>query len=130
MLSSDDNLTVTMIKRKYFKEDASLDTLLDLDGEIFPMNNGYWTKFEAARVTPTAQIPHGIRYSLTLHDSSNKRVLGFDNAHTFKPKKNRYTARKVTWDHKHKIQKVRSYEFESASRLIEDFWKDVEKILK
>jgi len=119
-----------MAKEKYSREDASLDTLLDLDGEIFPMNNGYWTKFAVFRVTPTEQIPHGIKYSLTLHDRNNIRVLGFDNAHAFKPKKNRYTARKITWDHKHKMKKVRPYEFASASRLIEDFWKDVETILK
>ena len=119
-----------MTKKKYSREDASLDTLLDLSGEIFPMDNGYWTKFEAFGVTSTAQIPRGLRYSLSLHDRNNTRVLGFDNAHAFKPKKNRYTARKITWDHKHKMEKVRPYEFESASRLIEAFWKDVEKILK
>lgn len=119
-----------MTKKKYSREDASLDTLLDLDGEIFPMDNGYWTKFEAYRVTSTPQIPHGIKYSLTLHDRNNTRVLGFDNAHTFKPKKNKYRARKITWDHKHKMEKVHPYEFESASRLIEDFWENVEEILK
>ena len=119
-----------MTKNKYYREDASLDTLLDLNGEIFPMDNGYWTKFTASRVTPTQQIPHGIRYSLTLHDRNNTRILGFDNAHTFKQKKHRYAARKITWDHKHKNEKVRPYEFESASRLIEDFWKDIEEILK
>lgn len=119
-----------MTKKKYSREDASLETLLDLDGEIFPMDNGYWTKFEASRVTPTARIPHGTKYSLTLHDRNNTRVLGFDNAHAFKSKRNRYTARKITWDHKHKMEKVRSYEFESASRLIQDFWKDVEAMLK
>ena len=119
-----------MIKKKYSREDTSLDTLLDLDGEIFPMDNGYWTKFQASRVPPTEQIPHGIRYSLTLHDRNNTRVLGFDNAHTFKPKKNRYIARKITWDHKHKMERIRPYEFESASRLLDDFWKDVEEILK
>ena len=119
-----------MTKKKCSGEDASLETLLDLDGEIFPMDNGYWTKFEAYRVTPTAQIPHGIRYSLTLHDRNNTRVLGFDNAHTFKPKKYRHTARKITWDHKHKMEKVRPYEFESASQLMEDFWKHVDEILK
>ena len=85
-----------MTKDKYSKEDASLDTLLDLDGEIFPMDNGYWTKFEASRVIPTPQIPHGIRYSITLHDRNNTRVLGFDNAHTLKPKKKKYGARKIT----------------------------------
>ena len=117
-------------KREYSREDVLLGTLLDLDGEIFPMDNGYWTKFEASRVTPTVNIPHGIKYSLTLHDRNNTRVLGFDNAHTFKPKKNRYTARKITWDHRHRMEKVSPYEFESASRLIVDFWKDVEEILK
>jgi hypothetical protein len=30
-----------MTKKKYSSEDASLDTLLDLHGEIFPMDNGY-----------------------------------------------------------------------------------------
>jgi hypothetical protein len=31
-----------MPKEKYSKEDTSLETLLDLDGEVFPMDNGYW----------------------------------------------------------------------------------------
>ena len=119
-----------MTKKEYSREDVPLDTLLNLDGEIFPMDNGYWTKINASRVAPTPQIPHGVRYSLTLHDRNNTRVLGFDNAHTFKPKKNKYGARKITWDHKHKTEKVHPYEFESASRLLEDFWKDVEEILK
>jgi len=51
-----------MLKDKSSKEDSSLETLLDLDGEIFPMENGCWTKFEASRVKPTPQIPHGIKY--------------------------------------------------------------------
>jgi len=75
-----------MSKNIYSKKGATLETLLDLDGEVFPMDNGYWTKFEARRVDPTKQIPHGIRYSLTLHNRNNIRILGFDNAHTFKPK--------------------------------------------
>jgi hypothetical protein len=37
-----------------------IETLLNLNGEVFPMENGYWTKFEAYRVEPTEQIPHGI----------------------------------------------------------------------
>ena len=75
-----------MAKNKYSKKDTSLETLLDLGGEVFPMDNGYWTKFEARRVKPTEQIPHRIRYSLTLHDGNNIRILGFDNAHIYKPK--------------------------------------------
>jgi len=110
-----------MPKEKYSKEDTSLETLLDLDGEVFPMENGYWTKFEACRITPTLQIPHGIKYSLTLHDRNNNRILGFDNAHGHKPKKKLYGTRKVTWDHKHKMEKVYPYEFESSSQLLENF---------
>ena len=119
-----------MSKNIYSKKGATLETLLDLDGEVFPMDNGYWTKFEARRVDPTKQIPHGIRYSLTLHNRNNIRILGFDNAHTFKPKRKKYGARKVTWDHKHKLKKVYNYEFESPSQLLVDFWEAVNKILE
>lgn len=119
-----------MPKKKYSKEDVALETLLDLDGEIFPMDSGYWTKFQAFRVAPTKQIPHGIRYSFTLHDRNNTRILGFDNAHAHKPKGKKYGARKVTWDHKHKTEKIHNYEFESASQLIADFWNAVYQVLK
>ena len=107
-----------------------LETLLNLDGEIFPMENGYWTKFAAHRVEPCQHIPHGISYSLTLHDSGNRRVLGFDNAHGIKPKRKKFGARKVTWDHKHRCEQVLPYEFESAGQLLEDFWAAVDTYLE
>ncbi len=106
-----------------------LETLLNLNGEVFPMENGCWTKFEAYRVDPSEQIPHGISYSLTLHDKNNRRVIGFDNAHAVKPKRKKYGARKVTWDHKHQQEKVFSYEFESAGQLLMDFWEAVDAYL-
>lgn len=106
-----------------------LENLLNLNGEVFPMENGCWTKFEAYRVDPSQQIPHGISYSLTLHDKNNRRVIGFDNAHAIKPKRKKYGARKVTWDHKHQQEKVFSYEFESAGQLLLDFWEAVEAYL-
>ncbi len=77
------------------------------------------------------QVCAGIyRYSLTLHDRNNSRILGFDNAHAHKTKKKKYGARKVTWDHKHKTEKVYNSEFESASQLLEDFWDAVDQILE
>ena len=106
-----------------------LETLLNLDGEIFPMENGYWTKFGAKKVKPSAQLPHGISYSLTFHDKNNKRIIGFDNAHAIKPKRKRYGARKLTWDHKHRLEKVLPYEFETAAQLLEDFWEAIETYL-
>jgi hypothetical protein len=119
-----------MTTKKYSNEDISLETLLDLDGEIFPMENGYWIKFEASKVGSSQQVPHGIRYCLTLHDRNNTRLLGFDNAHAYKPKRKRYGARKLTWDHLHKTEKTCPYEFESASQLLDDFWVAIEEIIK
>jgi hypothetical protein len=51
-------------------------------------------------------MPHGVKYSLSLHDRNNARILGFDNAHGIKPKRKKYGARKITWDHKHQREKV------------------------
>ena len=109
--------------------DKGLETLLSLDGEVFPMDGGYWTRFDVKQVEPNEWIPHGIRYSLTLHDRSNRRVFGIDNAHGFKPKRKRFGARKIARDHLHHMEKVAPYEFESAQALLEDFWKAVEKIV-
>lgn len=109
--------------------DAGLAALLELDGEIFPMDNGYWTKFEAKVVTVSDKIPHGIRYSLTLHDRHNARILGYDNAHGVKAGKRGFSARRVEWDHKHERRRVTPYAFKDAGRLLEDFWRDVNRIM-
>lgn len=108
---------------------TNLETLLSLDGEVFPMDNGYWTKFEVKRVAVSEKVPHGIRYSLTLHDRDNNRVFGIDNAHGFKPKRKKYGAKKIGWDHQHKREKVLPYEFESPEALLTDFWSIVEKTI-
>ena len=48
--------------------DSGLETLLDLDGSILEQEGGFWIKVEAKRVEASAYAPHGIRYSLTLHN--------------------------------------------------------------
>jgi len=109
---------------------GDLENLLLLDGEIFPMDNGYWVKFEAKTISASENIPHGVRYSLTLHDKNNHRVIGFDNAHSFKPSSFRYGARKTTWDHIHKKEETFPYEFDCAGKLMEDFWDSVNYYLE
>lgn len=95
------------------------------------MDSGYWTRFEVRRVTPTPQRPHGIRYSLTLHDRRNKRVLGFDNAHAVRDeRKGRFQARRVQWDHMHDRDRISHYQFHSAEALLEDFWSAVDEMLR
>jgi len=109
---------------------SDLDNLLMLDGETFALENGYWVKFEAKQVAVNSEIPHGIKYSLTLHDRHNQRVIGYDNGHSYKPRRGKYGAKKKTWDHLHRKMEVFPYEFSSALQLIEDFWKSVDTYME
>ena len=114
------------------KRDTAIDTLLDLNGSILDQGNGYWIKLEAWRVEASDQIPHGIRYSLTLHEPYGNRVLGYDNAHAVKPpKKFKYAGRILAFDHKHRhaSDKGVPYEFKDAQQLLEDFFADVDRTL-
>lgn len=70
----------------------NFDTLLDLDGEVIQQAGGYWVKIEVRRVISSDAIPHGIKYSLTLHDPLGIRIMGFDNAHAVKKK---YSQKKI-----------------------------------
>jgi hypothetical protein len=79
------------------KGDPAIDTLLDLHGSILDQGGGYWIKIEAWTVEVSNAVPHGIRYSLTLHEPYGKRLLGYDNAHAIKPpKKFKYAGRILT----------------------------------
>jgi len=112
--------------------EAGIETLLDLNGLSYRLDNGFWVKFEAYLVDPGEQIPHGIRYSLTLHDRHNARVIGFDNAHGCQtPRRKRFSGRRIVWDQRHHPgETIGPYEYESAAQLIEDFWAEVERIMQ
>ncbi len=109
----------------------NLDTLLDLNGVVIEQPGGHWVKFEVRRVDAREEIPHGIRYSLTLHDHQGTRIMGFDNAHPVKKRNiGRHQGRK-TYDHRHRHSQDEGvpYEFIDASQLITDFWSEVDRIL-
>jgi hypothetical protein len=113
--------------------DIGLDTLLDLDGSILEQEGGYWIKIEVRRVPTTEHAPHGIRYSLTLHDRYGTRVLGYDNANAVKPpKKFKFAGLRLREDHRHRTlsDKGVPYAFESAYRLLEDFFAEVDRVIK
>ena len=116
------------------KEDNTIDCLLDLDGETFVIDGqpGLWVKFEARRTTPTKDRPNGIRYSLSMHDKSNKRIMGFDNAHAIEYGKKANVKPKRAYDHWHRDESDngRPYHYVNAGKLVEDFWMAVEKMLK
>ena len=102
--------------------------LLDLDGDLYVINEaGYWVKFEVKRTAITPERPHGIDYSITLHDPKNNRIAGFDNGHAFKRKGKRV---QTAYDHKHRFETIKAYEYRNALKLIEDFWTLVDAVLK
>lgn len=114
-------------------KDPGIETLLDLHDQVIDQGKGYWLKIEAWRVSVTSEVPHGIRYSLTLHEPYGRRILGYDNAHAIKPpKKFKYAGRILAHDHmhRHSSDKGVPYEFEDAHQLLSDFFADVDRILR
>ena len=115
------------------RDDSGIETLIDLHGQVIDQDGGYWVKIEAWRVVPTEEIPHGIRYALTLHEPYGKKILGYDNAHAVKPpKKLKYVGRRLAYDHKHRHASDRGvpYAFQDAYQLLVDFFNEVDRVLK
>jgi Family of unknown function (DUF6516) len=113
--------------------DVGLETLLELDGSVLEHEGGFWIKIEARQVPASEHALHGIRYSLTLHDRYGARVLGYDNAHVVKPpKKFKFAGHRLPYDHRHRTASDKGvpYAFESAQRLLEDFFAEVDLVIK
>jgi hypothetical protein len=114
--------------------DKSLENLLELDGIRYVIDEtlGFWVKFEAKSISPTEERPHGIRYSLSLHDRFNKRIMGFDNAHAIEYGGKRKVSPKRTHYHWHKDENDQGspYDYQNAGQLLEDFWIQVEWVIK
>jgi Family of unknown function (DUF6516) len=106
-----------------FVRDKSLDTLLDLNGEVILIGDGaYWTKFVVKRVPVSKERPHGLHYSLTLHNTNGERVLGFDNAHAVQERSGPGARMQREHDHRHLREAVRYYKYTDAGTLMTDFW--------
>jgi hypothetical protein len=106
--------------------------LLDLDGQLFVVDtkSRYWVRFSVNRVASTPERPHGLKYSLTLHGPDGNRLIGFDNAHPVRESHGPGGKARGPLDHKHRMETVRSYRFEDAATLLEDFWAEVDKLLR
>lgn len=117
---------------KMSKDD--LENLVSLHGVTYVIDEdlGLWVKFEAKRVSPTEDRPHGVRYSLTLHNRSNKRIMGFDNSHAIEHGGKQNVAPGRVFDHYHRDEKDngRPYHYENAEKLMVDFWKEVDRKVK
>ena len=112
--------------------DFTLDTLLLLDGETFVVDaeEMCWVKFVVKRVEASPERPHGLNYSLTLHDEDGERLLGFDNAHPVHETSGPGARTRIEFDHQHHGERIRFYLYADAATLLADFWTEVEAILK
>jgi hypothetical protein len=59
------------------------------------------------------------------------RLIGFDNAHTVRPRGSQFKAKPEAADHWHRTEndEGRPYRFRDAETLIEDFMNEVERVL-
>jgi len=112
------------------REDATLSRLLELDDEIMEMGKGYWVKIHAVKVPPTPSKPHGVDYSLCLLDPNGNRLVCYDNSHPIAAGRPPSRRKSKTRDHKHQRTIIRPYDYSNAEKLLEDFWNDVDKVLK
>ena len=106
-------------------EDHELAVLLSLDGFEFQFAHGYAVKIAARLVPTTSGRPDGVRYSLTLHDTTGRRIYGLDNAH-------RVRRSRAVFDHRHTYgaRRVVPYIYRGPVELLEDFYREVERILR
>jgi len=66
--------------------DYGLESLLAMDGVVFVLDHGHWSKIEARVVVSNRHVPHGVRYLRTLHEvfeyqfeSAEKLLVDFCN---------------------------------------------------
>jgi hypothetical protein len=112
-------------------DEHTLEFLLAFDGRTHWLDQGYRLKFEIRRGEVTATRPHGLHYSLTLHDPEGQRLIGFDNAHSVAAVGSRFNERPAAADHWHRTHtdEGRPYDFSDADTLLRDFFREVRRVL-
>src|SRR4051794_17714545 len=94
-----------------------IERLIAYDRRRYWLANGWSIRLRARSIAVTEGRPNGVKYSLTLHDESGKRLLGFDNAHG--------VPRAEAFDHRHRFRKteeMRPYSYSDGDTLIADFF--------
>jgi hypothetical protein len=113
-------------------EDLAVEYFLELDGTVHFVDEKckYRVEIKAKRTDVTPERPHGLSYSLTLHNEKHERILGFDNAHPVPANKGPSGKKHKFDDHKHRYGRTRIYKFEDTNKLLSDFYASVEQIMK
>ena len=82
------------------------------------------------RMSACEAKPHGLDYSLTLHGPDGERLVGYDNAHAVTTGSGPGRKTGAAFDHKHGLRTVRPYDYRDAAALLEDFWAEVDAVLR
>jgi Family of unknown function (DUF6516) len=85
------------------------------------------------KVEPDEGRPHGLQYSLTLHDENDDRILGYDNSHPVSVASGSASRSKTpkAFDHiDRRRRRSVPYKFTTPYKLLEDFFAEVDAILK
>ena len=100
--------------------DPGVQVLLDLDGQVFVVDakGGYWVRFSVNRSASA------------LHGPDGSRLIGFDNAHPVRESRGPAGKSRGPLDHRHRLETVRPYRFKDAAKLLEDFWAEVDGVLR
>ncbi len=119
--------------RTHGREAEGWDYILGLHRQKIGYDNGYWVTIRVTTVAPDEHRPHGLKYALTLHDQNDDRILGYDNSHGVEVATGpaRKSKRPVPYDHiDRRGRRSVPYEFTTPFKLVEDFFAEVEKILR
>jgi len=113
------------------EEDAELELLLSLDGAGYEAAAGYLVEFVVRRTAKTPARPHGISFSLVFRPKAGKPYVRFDNAHRPARSGGRFAKRPAAYDHWHRTETDpgRPYPFTSAMQLLDDFWREVKRVM-
>jgi hypothetical protein len=112
-------------------EEAELDILLSLNGASYEAAQGYVVEFVVERTEETSARPHGISYALVFRPKGGEPYVRFDNAHAVDRPGGRFVKQPQAHDHWHRAENDpgRPYTFTTATQLLEDFWREVKRVM-
>jgi Family of unknown function (DUF6516) len=115
----------------YLLMDDELEILLTLDGASFEAGVGHIVEFTVRRTERTPARPSGISYALVFRPRDGEPYVRFDNAHPVGQVGGRFARAPRTFDHWHRSQgdQGRPYAFTTAMQLLEDFWREVKRVM-
>src|ERR1017187_8576620 len=90
------------------------------------------SSFTVTRTDRTAERPHGISYALVFRPANGEPLVQFDNAHAPNRTGGKYVKAPAAYDHWHRDErdKGRPYKFTTASQLLDDFWREVKRVME